>query len=148
MSVLYLRGDVYAGIREHGERTYPQECCGVLLGVKEDSGWRVKASIEAGNTRADSAHNRYQISPLELMKIECAARDRGLSVAGFYHSHPDHPAQWSETDFKEAHWLGCSYVITAVERGKAGQTNSFALTGTSEENKRFEPESIEVAGDS
>ena len=68
-----------------------------------------------------------------------------MSIGGFYHSHPDHPAQWSQTDFAEAHWLGCSYVITAVAQGKAAVTNSFLLAGTTEEDKRFEPERIDVS---
>jgi hypothetical protein len=67
-----------------------------------------------------------------------------LSIGGFYHSHPDHPAQWSPTDFAEAHWLGCSYVITAVAQGKATVTNSFLLAGVTEEDKRFENENIEL----
>ena len=88
-------------------------------------------AVRAGNTRTDSAHNRYQISPLELVRIEREARGQGLDIAGFYHSHPDHPAQWSQTDFAEAHWIGCSYVITEVANGKAQITNAFLLTGTS-----------------
>ena len=55
-----------------------------------------------------------------------------------------HPARWSQTDFHEAHWLCCSYVITSVEKGKAVQTNSFYLAGTGEEDKRFEDEEIRV----
>jgi proteasome lid subunit RPN8/RPN11 len=78
------------------------------------------------------------------VKIERDARRQGLGIAGFYHSHPDHPAQWSSTDLAEAHWLGCSYVITAVAQGKATVTNSFQLAGASEEDKRFEPETILV----
>jgi proteasome lid subunit RPN8/RPN11 len=81
---------------------------------------------------------------VELVKIEREARKRGLGIAGFYHSHPDHPAQWSLTDLAEAHWLGCSYVITAVAAGKATVTNSFMLAGATEEDKRFEQESVEV----
>jgi proteasome lid subunit RPN8/RPN11 len=107
-------------------------------------GWRIEAAVKAGNTRTDSAHNRYNIAPAELVKIEREARSRGLSIGGFYHSHPDHPAQWSPTDFAEAHWLGCSYVITAVAQGKATVTNSFLLAGVTEEDKRFEHENIEV----
>jgi proteasome lid subunit RPN8/RPN11 len=104
----------------------------------------VQAAVRAGNTRTDSAHNRYQIDPRELVKIEREARGQGLSIAGFYHSHPDHPAQWSATDFAEAHWIGCSYVITEVIQGKAAVTNSFLLAGATEEDKRFEQESIVV----
>jgi proteasome lid subunit RPN8/RPN11 len=142
--VLKVTKEVYDAIRAHGEETYPDECCGVLLGRASGNGWQIKAAVRAGNTRSDSAHNRYQIAPVELVKIEREARQRGLDIGGFYHSHPDHPAQWSQTDFAEAHWLGCSYVITAVANGKAAVTNSFRLAGDTEESKRFEDEALEI----
>jgi proteasome lid subunit RPN8/RPN11 len=147
MGILHLSRAVYEAIRAHGEQTYPNECCGALLGKSTSNGWNVEAVVAAGNTRTDSAHNRYQIAPLELVKIEREARRQGLGIAGFYHSHPDHPAQWSSTDLAEAHWLGCSYVITAVAQGKAAVTNSFMLAGATEEDKRFEQETILVDGD-
>lgn len=99
----------------------------------------------AGNTHTDSARNRYHIAPEELIRIQRQGRERGLDIVGFYHSHPDHPARWSKTDFAEAHWLGCSYVITAVDEGVAQVTNSFLLTGTGEDDKAFEHEAVEVA---
>lgn len=142
--MLQVTKAVYEAIRAHGEETYPYECCGALLGRARGDGWQIEAAVRAGNTRTDSAHNRYQIAPVQLVKIEREARQRGLDIAGFYHSHPDHPAQWSQTDLAEAHWLGCSYVITAVANGKAAATNSFRLAGDTEENKRFEAELIEV----
>ncbi len=151
----------YETLRAHGEETYPHECCGVLLGKsKPASGVPLTGDaitnicamakkvvhqlVRAGNTRTDSAHNRYNIAPQELVKIQRQARGLGLDIVGFYHSHPDHPAQWSPTDFAEAHWLGCSYIITGVEDGKAALTNSFLLTGTTEEDKKFEDEAIEI----
>jgi proteasome lid subunit RPN8/RPN11 len=143
--MLKLTEQIYNAIRHHGEEIYPHECCGVLLGRSADSVNVVEVAVRAGNTRTDSAHNRYNIAPQELIRIQRQARERGLDIVGFYHSHPDHPAQWSQTDFAEAHWLGCSYVITAVEKGVARQTNSFLLTGTSEENKAFEDERVDVA---
>jgi proteasome lid subunit RPN8/RPN11 len=148
MGILHLTGSVYRAIRAHGEQTYPHECCGALLGKSTGDGWRVEQSVSAGNTRTDSAHNRYQIAPAELVRIERDARRQGLEIAGFYHSHPDHPAQWSPTDFAEAHWIGCSYVITEVARGKAAVTNSFRLAGDTEENKRFEPDTIDLEEES
>ena len=144
MSVLRLPRAVYDALRAHGEETYPHECCGALLGKPAPDGWLVQAAVRAGNTRTDSAHNRYQIAPIELVRIERDARRQGLEIAGFYHSHPDHPAQWSATDFAEAHWLGCSYVITEVAHGKAAVTNSFLLSGNTEEDKRFQLETIQV----
>lgn len=144
MSDLRLSRAVYSQLRAHGEETWPQECCGVLLGLPVADGWRVEAAARAGNASTDSAHNRYSIAPVELAKIERLARGQGLSIAGFYHSHPDHPAQWSATDFAEAHWLGCCYVITSVFRGSATDTHSFLLAGVSEEDKRFEQQSITI----
>jgi proteasome lid subunit RPN8/RPN11 len=144
MSFLKMPETVYQSIRAHGEETYPHECCGALLGRSTPDGWEIAAAVRAGNTRTDSAHNRYQIAPVELVKIEREARRQDLGIAGFYHSHPDHPAQWSLTDLAEAHWLGCSYVITAVANGKATVTNSFLLAGATEEEKRFEQETIET----
>jgi proteasome lid subunit RPN8/RPN11 len=134
----------YETLRAHGEQTYPHECCGVLLGRAEGDANIVRKIVPAGNTRTDSAHNRYNIAPGELIQIQRHARGLGLDIVGFYHSHPDHPAQWSATDFAEAHWLGCSYVITRVAAGKADITNSFRLQGTSEEDKAFNDEPIEI----
>ena len=134
----------YEAIRRHGEETYPHECCGVLLGQMEDDARIVTSTARAGNTRTDSAHNRYNIDPKELVRIQRQARERNEDIVGFYHSHPDHPAQWSQTDLAEAHWFGCSYVITSVEKGKAALTNSFELAGSEESDKRLLDEPVEV----
>jgi proteasome lid subunit RPN8/RPN11 len=107
----------------------------------------VSSLVRCGNTRTDSPQNRYHIDPRELVKIQREGRDRGEDIVGFYHSHPDHPAHWSKTDFAEAHWIGCSYVITSVEKGKAEQTNSFELAGSQEYDKRFLDEEIEILKD-
>jgi len=88
--------------------------------------------------------NRYNIDPRELIRIQREGRERGEDIVGFYHSHPDHPAQWSPTDLAEAHWFGCSYVITSVEKGKAVLTNSFELIGSGEDDKKLVAEKIEV----
>ncbi|MDE3149687.1 MAG: M67 family metallopeptidase [Acidobacteriota bacterium] len=142
--MLRLPRAVFESLRAHGEETYPHECCGALLGRSTPEGWLVERAVCTGNTRTDSAHNRYSIAPVELVKIEREARRQGLEIVGFYHSHPDHPAQWSSTDLAEAHWLGCSYVITQVTSGKAAVTNSFLLMGAAEEDKRFERQEIIV----
>jgi proteasome lid subunit RPN8/RPN11 len=143
--MLKLSNNNYEALRQHGEETYPHECCGVLLGRMDDDGARVViTTARAGNTRTDSAHNRYNIDPKDLIRIQREGRDRGEDIIGFYHSHPDHPAQWSQTDLAEAHWFGCSYVITAVEKGKAAITNSFELTGSDESDKKLVNEMVEV----
>jgi proteasome lid subunit RPN8/RPN11 len=159
--MLTLTHSDYTALRAHGEETYPHECCGVLLGKSGSPAGSagggdnatpegdthintVRQIVRAGNTRTDRAHDRYHIAPEELIRIQRQARGLSLDIVGFYHSHPDHPAQWSQTDFAEAHWVGCSYIITAIEHGKAAITNSFFLSGTSEEDKKFLDEPIEI----
>jgi proteasome lid subunit RPN8/RPN11 len=147
--MLKLSQSDYLSLRQHGEETYPHECCGVLLGRFDDNGAEsvtksVSHIARCGNTRADSPHNRYQIDPRELIRIQREGRERGEDIVGFYHSHPDHPAHWSPTDLAEAHWFGCSYVITSVEKGVATITNSFELGGTDEGDKKMNDEPINV----
>jgi proteasome lid subunit RPN8/RPN11 len=140
--MLILNPMLYDLLRRHGEETYPHECCGVLLGNFQEDDRVVSEVVRAGNTRDDRPQDRYNIDPRELVRIQRQGRERGLDIVGFYHSHPDHPARWSQTDLAEAHWIGCSYVITAVEKGKAAQTNAFLLAGSAEEDKRFEDEEV------
>jgi len=147
--MLKLPQSAYVSLRQHGEETYPHECCGVLLGRFDDDGSgavskTVTRIARCGNTRADSPQNRYNIDPRDLIRIQREGRERGEDIVGFYHSHPDHPAKWSSTDLAEAHWFGCSYVITSVENGKAVLTNSFELTGSDETDKQFMEEETEV----
>ncbi|MGA2235977.1 MAG: M67 family metallopeptidase [Terriglobales bacterium] len=148
--MLKLSPSAYVSLRQHGEETYPHECCGVLLGHFDDNGSKPVSKIvsriaRCGNTREDSPHNRYHIDPRDLIRIQREGRERGEDIVGFYHSHPDHPAQWSPTDLAEAHWFGCSYVITSVDKGTATITNSFELTGTDEADKKFVEEKTEVS---
>lgn len=140
--MLTIKRNDYDSLRHHGEETYPYECCGVLLGQMADGRRTVTSVVRCGNTRTDSPQNRYHIDPKELVRIQREGRARGEDIVGFYHSHPDHPAMWSATDFAEAHWIGCSYVITSVEKGKAVNTNSFELMGTSEDDKALKNEPI------
>jgi proteasome lid subunit RPN8/RPN11 len=142
--ILTIQKALLDQLRNHGEQTYPHECCGVLVGEFDEAGNKtVKNVVACGNTRTDSPQNRYHISPAELIRIQREAALAGQDIVGFYHSHPDWPARWSSTDLDEAHWTSCSYVITSVENGKAALTNSFLLLGE-EQSKHFADESIEV----
>lgn len=143
-NMLIINSAEYESIRRHGEETYPFECCGALLGRLTDTGREVQAVVRCSNTSLDRPQDRYSIDPKELLRLQRQADEKGLGIVGFYHSHPDHPARWSQTDLAEAHWLGCSYVITSVEAGQATQTSSFFLAGATEDDKRLEPERITV----
>ncbi len=132
-------------LRRYAEQAYPEECCGVLLGHMEADLNQVVLVAPVANIAEEARTRRYQIAPEELIRLQRTAREQGLSIVGFYHSHPEHAAQWSPSDLSEAHWTGCSYVITSVrasdERVAAQTTRSFRLTG-SDPDKQFTEEEI------
>ena len=141
-SLVQIKSSAYSALRRHGEVAYPEESCGILLGrFLDDGGPIMIVAMPCENARLDSPKNRYAIDPKDLIRIQRDARAQALEVVGFYHSHPDHPAEWSTTDLTEAHWLLCSYVITRVSDGIAAETRSFRLEGP-EENKKFVEEPI------
>src|ERR1051326_2095867 len=142
--MLIMNHDHYESVRRHGESTYPFECCGILVGRFQGQDRIVEEVIACANARDDRPQDRYHIDPKELVRVQRESARRSRDIVGFYHSHPDHPARWSQTDLAEAHWLNCSYVITSVEKGSATHTNSFVLAGESEEDKRLESEEISV----
>jgi proteasome lid subunit RPN8/RPN11 len=126
--VISLPEGVNLAIRSEGERTYPNECCGILLGVLDDDGTRAVSEIlPVDNAREEGEqYHRFVIEPEDFMRAEVSAGRRGLGVLGFYHSHPDHPARPSEYDREHALPF-YSYVIVAVERGRAAELTSWEL---------------------
>ena len=125
-------------IRKHGEKTYPYECCGFLLGTRE-GGTNVLAEVHsAENERQESRETRFLITPEQSKRADDYARSRGLGVIGYYHSHPDHPAAPSGYDLDHSCWPGESYIIVAVEKGNSAALNSF----TKPDYTSFEQEDI------
>jgi proteasome lid subunit RPN8/RPN11 len=133
----------YDLIRWEAERSYPNECCGILLGNFLESHRLVTMTVTCENARSDSPANRYSIKPQQVFAAQKLAKSRGEDIIGFYHSHPDHPPHYSPTDLEEAYWFNCSYVITSVEGGSTRATRSFELLGQ-EERKELQPEEIEI----
>ena len=115
-------------IAAHGERDYPYECCGLLLGRFADSGLKKITEIyPISNAREETAkRNRFLIQPEELLRGEHYAARKELDVLGFYHSHPDHPAVPSEYDLAHA-WPTYSYIVVAVGGGTAGDLRSWEM---------------------
>jgi proteasome lid subunit RPN8/RPN11 len=127
-------------VRRHAEAAYPEECCGFLLGLAGGASTAVERVVPVGNERQDSRHNRFLIHPETVLAAHKEARGLGLDVVGYYHSHPDHPAQPSEFDREHA-WPGLSYVIVAVRNGKSAEARSWRL---SDDRERFEEEEMSV----
>ena len=113
-------------ISKHASEDYPHECCGVLLGSRDQNTRLVQQLVRCRNVHPETT-TRYAIAPDELISIQRDARDLQLEIVGFYHSHPDHPATCSTTDLEEAYWSGCSYLILSVERNVVSGTRSYVL---------------------
>ncbi len=140
--ILRIPATLLEEIRRHAQSAYPEECCGLLYGKAEPSTRRVLAVRPAANAREDSRHNRYVISPEELLQAEKTASASGLDVIGVYHSHPDHPARPSGFDRDNAlPWY--SYVILSVAGGVPAELTSWKLR---EDRSGFEAETVETRG--
>ena len=107
----------------HAESTYPNECCGVMLGSVDD----VKVVREAtalDNVAKQSHRSRYELNPEDLLRADREARSRGMDLVGIYHSHPDCDAYFSETDLKNScPWY--SFVVLSVKDARFDHANSF-----------------------
>lgn len=126
-------------IRAHAAEAYPHECCGALLGRDSDSAREILDLLPLPNQHGSSPRNRFVITPDDFRRAEAAARERGLDLVGWYHSHPDHPALPSEYDREHA-WPWYSYVIVSVEKGAPRALASWRL---SDDRMRFTPELLD-----
>ena len=136
--MLNLNQDFTERIRAHAAQSYPYECCGALLGAETDGGRAVRDLVMLDNQRDDSPRNRFLVRPEDVLRVENAARERGLDVLGWYHSHPDAPARPSEFDREHA-WPWYSYVIVSVGAGGPRGMASWRLT---DDRERFDAEAI------
>jgi proteasome lid subunit RPN8/RPN11 len=134
-----------SSISEHCQQAYPNEGCGILLGLSELGSTTVVDVLLTGNAREEAdQHNRYLIPPQSLLEGELQAERRGLEVVGYFHSHPDHPARPSEFDREHA-WPWYSYLILSVRGGEAIASRSWQLR---EDRSGFDEETIvQAAGD-
>lgn len=142
--MINLNAQHIAEIHQHGERDYPYECCGLLIGRFTESNKKTVVEVyPISNAREEDAkRNRFLIQPEELMRGERFARTRMLDVIGFYHSHPDHPAAPSQFDLDHA-WPTYSYIIVSVREGQAGDLLSWEMEA---DRSRFNSEEVSIIG--
>ena len=131
-------------IHAHGEEAYPAEGAGFMLGNSDRELRLVTAILKLPNAREESAqHNRYLLTPQDVLHSEQEAARRGLDVIGVFHSHPDHPNQPSEFDRDWAMpWF--SYIITSVQNGEAAGSRSWRLT---DNRAAFIEEAIQITSE-
>ncbi|MFM6025443.1 MAG: Mov34/MPN/PAD-1 family protein [Dolichospermum sp.] len=138
-------------IKNHAQKTYPNECCGLILGYKNneyktvveiiptENVWNTEKGNFTANLEEYSTRKIYAISPQIMLQIQKEARNRNLDIIGIFHSHPDYFAIPSEWDRIYA-WTEYSYIIVSIIQGKIGELNSFYL----DDHHQFQQEIIEV----
>ena len=133
-----IDGQLLEAIRGHGREAYPEECCGALLGSTRGERARIERIERLSNAREGDRRRRYVISPQEYLRAERAAEEAGISLLGFYHSHPDHPAVPSDYDRQNALPF-FHYLVLAVPSGTPGEVSVWIL---SEDRGVFEQEAL------
>jgi proteasome lid subunit RPN8/RPN11 len=133
---LVLRPGIGDEIRRHGAETYPNECCGALFGRDGV----VTATFALPNTTEEGPRRRFLVRPQDYREAERRARELGVDLLGFYHSHPDHPARPSQYDLDHA-WPFFSYIIVSVRERRPEEMTSWRLL---DDRSAFEPEELDA----
>ena len=132
--MIKISKDIVGQIEMHGEKTYPEECCGILLGRSNGGEQLIEEVIGLDNEQEENRRRRFFVTPKQYLQSERVAAERKLELLGFYHSHPDHPAVPSEFDRDHAlPWF--LYIVVSIARGKAKDTTAWLL---SEGRDRFD----------
>lgn len=109
-------------VRQHAAEGYPYEICGMLLAQRGAN--VVSQTRRVRNIVVERARDRYEMDPLDQIRIQRECDEDGLEIVGYYHSHPDHPARASITDSQRS-WAGPVYVIVSCNQGQPGEANAF-----------------------
>ncbi len=161
--MLHLSEAHLDAIRAHGAAAFPSECCGVLLGDVEGADKTVRevralanvfepsakfensvlpAGTEAGEAAVVGQERRYFVSPQEMFLLMQEERRTKRKVLGFYHSHPNHPAQPSAYDREWASpWY--TYIIVSVQDGHPADLTVWQLD---DDRQAFTAEAWKILG--
>ena len=140
MTIINITEDIIKQFEKHGEKEYPHECCGFILGSFIDKESMGVDYIPAPNIKEENRERRFLIDPMAYQKAEDESDERGLSIISIVHSHPDHPDKPSEFDREHA-WPGFSYIIISIQDGNAVSFRSWQLNA---DRKFFIEENIKI----
>jgi proteasome lid subunit RPN8/RPN11 len=122
--MIKINSDAWAAMVAHAQSTFPDECCGVMVGTIDGSAKQVTTAIALENAYKGAQEDRYEIRPEDLLAADKNAREHGLDLIGIFHSHPDCDAYFSKTDLENScPWY--SFVVLSIKGGKFDHANSF-----------------------
>jgi proteasome lid subunit RPN8/RPN11 len=108
----------------HAKSTFPNECCGAMLGAIDGDDKTVKRAVPLENAHHGPQQERYELRPEDLLRADREARQAGMDLIGIFHSHPDCDAYFSQTDLKNScPWY--SFLVLSIKNGEFDHANSF-----------------------
>ncbi len=139
--MIRIESEPWAAMVAHARETYPNECCGAMLGATGDDGKTVRVAMPLRNAFEGAQAARYELRPADLLAADKAARERKMDLIGIYHSHPDCDAYFSQTDLKNScPWY--SFVVLSIQNGEFHHANSwlpnFDQTEAAKEDLQYE----------
>jgi len=122
--MIRIESEPWAAMVAHARQTYPNECCGAMLGSIDGAGKTVRAALPLENAFDGVQAARYELRPQDLLAADKAAHQRQMDLIGIYHSHPDCGAYFSKTDLQNScPWY--SFVVLSVQKGEFDHANSW-----------------------
>jgi proteasome lid subunit RPN8/RPN11 len=122
--MIRIEAEPWAAMVAHARATYPNECCGAMLGSTDGEQKLVRVAMPLENAFEGAQAARYELRPEDLMAADRAARERQMDLIGIYHSHPDCDAYFSKTDLQNScPWY--SFVVLSIQKGKFHHANSW-----------------------
>jgi len=122
--MIRVQPEPWATMVAHAESTYPNECCGVMLGSIDDDNKVVVVAMNLENAYAGPQNEHYEVRPEDLLMADREARKLGMDVIGIFHSHPDCDAYFSKTDLENCcPWY--SFIVLSIQKGTFHHANSW-----------------------
>jgi proteasome lid subunit RPN8/RPN11 len=122
--MIRIESEAWQEMVRHAESTFPNECCGAMLGVIDGEKKTVKRAVPLENAHQGSQQERYELRPEDLLRADREARQAGMDLIGIFHSHPDCDAYFSQTDLKNScPWY--SFVVLSIKNGRFDHANSY-----------------------
>ena len=141
--MLKIPNTVLREIYDHTEASYPNECCGLMVGTMDSDTRTVHTFRKCKNLNTERARDRYDLDPLDMLRTQREFQDGPWDIIGIYHSHPDHPSRPSQTDTDRA-WPNYSYIIISVQKGTVASANTWVLNET---ERKFYEEPLVIEGE-
>lgn len=109
-------------LRASSVARYEEEACGLLIGAAFHSDVRVTRVLPCENEAPiGERQHRFQIDPRAVLNVQRSLRSGDERIVGFYHSHPNGPAEPSRLDLDFIRlWPDTVWLIVSVDAG--GQT--------------------------